>query len=304
MKPWKVPQMITEVQNHSPYASHVRSNGSTSRAESTRRPAQIHADYRRHNPRRQLDWRWQRASQLINYGEEPDPVYEDGWTRRACEYRRMTVDHSTETLANAMPDIYAACQLKAIGGAPCWELEARILARETPEVIESKTGVIATVIECYQKMFFNVVGRIDCKTYITAMAIGQRPFDGHNVAAIWNHFAYYYGSHILDAVIDDFRKTSKPDYMHLITERDWWKGRSRFQRTLDRSIALLMFKVDNQNYMALLRMQVAVMSLQFVGKTMFPANGIEDLVDEAMSDLFSARSEMDSTADMTEEYVA
>lgn len=229
--------MITEVQNYSKHdfpGSFIRSTGDV---KSTRRPAQIHADYLRHNPRRQLNWRWQRASQLIKYGEEPDPVYEDGWTRRACEYRRMTVDHSADTLADAMPDIYAACQLKEIGGIPCWEIEARILAREIPEVIESKTGIAATVVECYQRLFFNVVGRIDCKTYITAMAIGQRPFDGHNVAAIWNHFAYYYGPHILDVVIDDFRKTGKPDYTHLITERDWWKGRSRFQRTLDRSLA-------------------------------------------------------------------
>lgn len=65
-----------------------------------------------------------------------------------------------------------------------------------------------------------------------------------------------------------------------------------------------MFKVDSQNYMALLRMQVAVMTMQRAGTTLAQHDGIENLVDEAMSDLFSTMSETNANVKSTEELVA
>lgn len=253
-------RMQTEVEDDTPHAGCGPMRRTKDSTEPIRHAAQILADYRRHDPRRRLDWRWQRARDLLKDGEEPDPVYDDPWTRRAFEYQQyLVVDHPADALAEAMPDIHVARQLKEIGGISCWELEARILARETPQGIEVKTGIAAPVVKCYEKMFFSVCDRIDYITYIMAMAIGPRPFDGKDVAAIWNHFAYWCGPHFLDLVIDDFRETGKPDYSHLCDDRDWWKGRTGFPRTLDRLIALLMFKVDTRNFMALLRVQLAVM---------------------------------------------
>lgn len=299
--------MIKEVDNYSYSRNASPRLGSriTSRAESTRRPAKIYANYRRHNPRRQLDWRWQRAGELFKYGEEPDPVFDDGWTRRAYAYRQLA-DNAGDTLADTMPDLHAAYQLKAAGGATCWELEARILSRETPQDIEVKTCIAASVVECYEKTFFNVLSRIDCLAYVTDQAIGQQPFDGRNVAAIWNHFAYRFGPHFLDLVVDDFRETGKSDYTHLSFATDWSKGRSQLQRTLDRAIALLMFTVTRRNFVALLRVQAAVMAMQQAGESAAQDNGIEDFVDDAMSGLFSTTSdtEVEATVDATDELVA
>ena len=124
------------------------------------------------------------------------------------------------------------------------------------------------------------------------------------MATIWNHFGYFYGPYFLDVIIDDFRETGKPDYTHLSTDSDWWKGRSRFQRTMDRSIALLMFRVNSLNLTALLRLQLVYMLLKEGGETLFQHEGIQDFVDETMCELFSRASETDAIADPTEELVA
>lgn len=272
----------------------------------TRPTAQILAYYRRYNPRRRLDWRWHWAGQLFKCGEEPDPVYDDGWTRRAFDYQRLVDDQPADFLADTMPDFHAALQLNSTGGIRRWELDARILSRESPETIQSKTGVAATVIECYEAMFFNVSSRIDCASYIESKTIGQSPFDGQDVATFWNHFGYFYGPYFLDKVIDDFRETGKSDYTHLSSDRVWWKGRSRFQRTMDRSIALLMFSVSSLNLTALLRLRRVHRILNEGSETLAQHDDIEDLVDEAMSDLFSSMSETDTDAGVepVEEYVA
>ena len=299
-------QMLTEIEDGvSPLSCDSNAPASVE-AKVTRPKAQILAHYRRYDPRRRLDWRWQWACQLFKRGEMPDPVYDDDWTRRAFDYLRLVDEHPAELLADTMPNIHAAFQLNATGGICRWELDARILARESPETIESKTGMAATVIECYEALFFNVTSRIDCATYIESKAIGWRPFDGQDVATFWNHFGYFYGPYFLDIVIDDFRATGKPDYSHLRVNRDWWKGRSRFQRTMDRSIALLMFSVSSLNLTALLRLRRVHRILNEGSETLAQHDDIEDLVDEAMSDLFSTMSETDTDAGVEpkEEYVA
>ncbi len=298
--------MLAEMEHSSSFSSCDKTAPAGVEAKVTRPKAQILAHYRRYDPRRRLDWRWHWAGQLFKCGEEPDPVFDDGWTRRAFDYQRLVDDHPAETLADTMPDIHAACQLSATEGIHRWELDARILARESPETIQSKTGMAATVIECYEAMFFNVNSRIDCASYIESKAIGWCPFDGRDVATFWNHFGYFYGPYFLDKVIDDFRATGKPDYTHLSVDRAWWKGRTRFQRTMDRSFALLMFSVSSLNLTALFRLQRVYRILIEGGETLTRHDDIEDLVDEAMGDLFSTMSEADADAGVEpkEEYVA
>ena len=75
---------------------------------------------------------------------------------------------------------------------------------------------------------------------------------------------------------------------------------------MDRSIALLMFSVSSLNLTALLRLQRVYRILNEGGETLAQHDDIEDLVDEAMSDLFSTMSETDTDAGVEpkEEYVA
>ncbi len=298
--------MLAEIEHSLSFSSCDENAPANIESKVTRPKAQILAYYRRFVPRRRLDWRWHWAGQLLKCGEEPDPVYDDDWTRRAFDYQRLVDEHPAEFLAETMPDIHAALQLNTTGGIRRWELDARILARESPETIQSKTGIAATVIECYEAMFFNVSSRIDCASYIESKTIGQSPFDGQDVATFWNHFGYFYGPYFLDIVIDDFRSTGKPDYTHLSSDRVWWKGRTRFQRTMDRSIALLMFSVSSLNLTALFRLQRVYMILNEGDETLAQHDDIEDLVDEAMGDLFSTMSETNTDAGVEpkEEYVA
>jgi len=75
---------------------------------------------------------------------------------------------------------------------------------------------------------------------------------------------------------------------------------------MDRSIALLMFKVTIWNLTTLLRLQRVYMLLDQGGETLAQHAGIQDFVDETMCELFSRASETDTDADVEpkKEYVA
>lgn len=272
--------------------------------EPARPVAETLAAYRRHSPYRRLDWRWQRAAELLRFGEEPDPRHDDSWTHRAVAFQRLSADCPAESLAQAMPDICAAFQLHTLGGAPCWEVQARILARETTDCIETKTGNPSVVVQCYEKLFFAVLDRIDIPTYIESAALTELPLSGDDVVAVWSHCGYWYGPYLLDEVIEDFRQSGKPDYTHLMTKSDWWKRRSRFQRLLDRTIGLLLFKLSNNNLTALLQLERVVSTSVELGQHLSQHVGSQDVMDEAMFELFATVSHDDMAAGSPDDLAA
>jgi hypothetical protein len=83
-----------------------------------------------------------------------------------------------------------------------WEIEARILAGETVEVIVQDTGLHADVIKWYELWFFDVRSRLDHRAYIMHQVIGWNALGAApDVGTVWKHYAYRSGPCVLDAII-------------------------------------------------------------------------------------------------------
>lgn len=92
-----------------------------------------------------------------------------------------------------------------------FEIEARLLARQTYREIAHRLGTDEDIVEAYERIFFNVLeptdparAKIECPGYITHQAIGPRL--QHNLSdrhydVLWKLFGYVGGSHVLDAMI-------------------------------------------------------------------------------------------------------
>ena len=112
--------------------------------------------YEINNPLRQPDWRLQRAQRLCEAKHAVEG--EDEGMRAACRLLEALEDG---TATEVMPDEHAAWRLYSDNTEARWELEARILARQSIEDIAKVMDLSAAVVETYEQLFFNVLDRLD-----------------------------------------------------------------------------------------------------------------------------------------------
>ena len=99
-----------------------------------------------------------------------------------------------------------------------------MLAKESVTEIASKSGLREAVIEWYEKLFFNVLDRLDNKMYIMHVVIGdaiQRGMSDRDYAVLWKLYAYVRGPHMLSFLIttfNDMRHADKNSIEHYLLE--------------------------------------------------------------------------------------
>ena len=124
------------------------------------------------------DWRWRRATDLVDDGGPLCPGHDDGPVQEAMRYvkawRRCRSEADRQRLAREMPDLYGAHQLYLARSMQTWEAQARLLTVEPFEVIASKCGSDPRVIETYHDTFFHVRDRLHIESYIGFEVIGPQ----------------------------------------------------------------------------------------------------------------------------------
>jgi hypothetical protein len=74
------------------------------------------------NPRRPADWRWQRASSMVEDGERLSRKRDDEWTRKSVHFLRAFDNCETDThrraLAESDSDMYWAYDIYQAEGDP------------------------------------------------------------------------------------------------------------------------------------------------------------------------------------------
>lgn len=71
-------------------------------------------------------------------------------------------------------------------------------------------------IAAYEALFFNVRDRLKRRAWIYTMVLDfDRDWTGQDVANVWAFFAYNANDVVLQALVDDFAASGKPDYQHL-----------------------------------------------------------------------------------------
>jgi hypothetical protein len=164
-------------------------------------------DVQRSSCNRHPDWRWGRAGWLVENGRYFSRRRDDADTGRAAHYLRALArsrrGDPRADLLQRFPDIHAARQLREGGGATQVVVQARLLARQTPDDIARLTGVPAQVIDAYEALFFHCRDRLDASDWVLVQAVGMRAgagSEGPDPAVIFKWFAYQGGPVVLEAV--------------------------------------------------------------------------------------------------------
>lgn len=85
-----------------------------------------------------------------------------------------------------------------------WEVEARLLAREPFESIAKKIGTDVEVVMWYERVFFNVLEKIDNQSYIGQVAMGRSIHRGlfeRDYDLLWKMLGYACGPLMVDSLV-------------------------------------------------------------------------------------------------------
>src|SRR5262249_20919453 len=157
-------------------------------------------------------WRWLRCGYLLDHGRQPlsrdDDATRDAWLfRRALGLCRGEEDR--ESLARDFPALVDAHRLfttdKPLRRA---ELEARLLAGETDDIIAVKCGMTRAGVRWYHDVFYEVRPHLNVSSYIATVVLAGKPYKGiarDDQEAILKSLGYELGGEMIDDVLDYLR---------------------------------------------------------------------------------------------------
>ncbi|MCE9530577.1 MAG: hypothetical protein K8T89_05525 [Planctomycetes bacterium] len=164
---------------------------------------------------RPADWRWQ-LGLLKGRIARATANWMDPWSRAARKFSKaLRACHSEADLLKLkpkFPDEVEAVTLR-IQKSPFvrWEVEARILADQSPEVIASIVGMSVGAIEWYERWFFGIRDRLTVRSYVTHNLIRWHALDpAKPEEVLWKAYAYWGGPLILDLVMREMRDPVLP----------------------------------------------------------------------------------------------
>ena len=175
------------------------------------------------NPRRPVDWRWQRAA-LAASGEYPLSRRRDGdvWVARATKFIREHESCETELdmaeLVERHPVIYWAYDIwytqNESGNPVRSEVEARLLADDQIANIARRVATEVEIIEAYERLFFNVRERLADRGYLMHCVLGPAVhlgFQAGDYDLVWKLFAFLGGPMAVDLMIDQSVGHARPE---------------------------------------------------------------------------------------------
>jgi hypothetical protein len=179
----------------------------------------------RWSPLRTPAWRWILALKLATERRRlhrcSDPVV-------AAAFRFMQATRAAQTcrqhadLARRFPELILAHKIFAAADMTAAEIEARLLANETPAAIARKTSTPEGVVAAFADVFFDVRAAQAATDWLVWQAVGVDSWPLHpDERAIWRFMALAGGPHVLDLLVGDFRGQADPDppHRHVLAER-------------------------------------------------------------------------------------
>lgn len=194
------------------------------------------AELEKVNPFRRPDWRWERILTICDRVPTPGRCTkrDDEYVQKArnflLRYRNASTDMDRQMLAVEYPGLYIGYkyhEMAADHPDTSMFIEARLLARQTPEQIAAEDGTHGEAIQWYERLFFNISDRLDNNDWVLkhillpcvgrgytaahAGPISTGPWDNQPCALPYSDvtlkfFAYYGGAHAVDVLLAGFRR--------------------------------------------------------------------------------------------------
>jgi hypothetical protein len=171
---------------------------------------------------RPLDHAWQ---MLLRWNEVHH--FQPAWTAelppgaldfvRALRRCHNLDDH--RALKATMPDFYEAFWL-SVRRIPelRWQVEARILARQSWDAIAAKIDLAPESLRLYEQLFYHVTDRLDAKGHVLHQVIGWHDGGARRLGAIWQYYAYRGGPDVLDTLLNGYPSSRDPQTLSAVRE--------------------------------------------------------------------------------------
>jgi hypothetical protein len=165
------------------------------------------------DPFRPVDWRARRCHYLVEQARCPSRGRDDQCTRQAWSFFRALArsddDRQRGRLRRRHPDLAAAVELRESADAfRRWEVEGRLLAGESFAAIAEKTSLTAGAVEAYACLYFDVLDGLAAVDWVVVHVLRytpDRPIAEDDAGTFLRLYAYFGGTHVLDALLGYFR---------------------------------------------------------------------------------------------------
>ena len=178
--------------------------------------------YSASNPRRPVDWRWQRAQSILAGGYPLSRKRDDEWVAKAVRFLRAyslcTAEIEFVELSERTPEVFWAYHIWTAvdmneGNPFKSEIEARLLSGDDQSRVARRLVTTPEVVAMYERLFFNINERRDCDAYVMHQVLGPALHTGlqeHNYDLIWKFLGYVGGPYVLDAATVGLINPSRP----------------------------------------------------------------------------------------------
>lgn len=217
-------------------------------------------DYRRkYDLTRSPAWRYDRVQRRMADGKPLHPQRDDQYThilRRFYQAKRKlqaqieNPEDLKDELCARFTYVWNADNIFQLGSdhRVRYELEANILSRRSVKEIATKCQVEPQTVQFYEAMFFNVVDKLDARSYIAGTVLGPAFMAGLSSKSLEltaKYFGYFAGPHVLDHILDAFTNEINPP--HEPSEISQWLDR-QFRSRIRTSAMIGITFMDPKDY--------------------------------------------------------
>lgn len=179
---------------------------------------------RKGSPVRPPDWRWRLAEICVNNNYAFEKRNVDDWCAKVVRMRRIMAKYKEEVrVITAVVDsegqfgydLLDAYSIHRQPDSPTGtEIEARLLARQTPEEISQICGIDPNIITAYEATFFNVTDRLHNSSWVANCVLGRDFHSGlteRDWQALWRLYGYFGGPALFTALQMKQNMQASPD---------------------------------------------------------------------------------------------
>jgi hypothetical protein len=165
---------------------------------------------------------------------------------------------TADVLRGAQPadaTIIAALNLRAGPILDRGEIEARLISEQAPVDVAAAMGLSGAVVDAYAKLFFNLTGQTQARSWVLHEGIGSKAFHGlrpDDVDVILKLIGFRDGLVVLEPAIRHYRKG-----LHLVTDLDAVPGLDPEEKAWARTIRFWVAVRTLNDPVAILKLRAA-----------------------------------------------